>query len=230
MRVEMRTVGAVAPDGCAVVLLPGRWNAPKRFFEAGFAEAMQQRGLTATLLAPDAHLGYYRSESILDRLGQDVFERAEVVASRHVTVVGVSLGGLGALLWAREGHRPPDQLVLLAPYLGPPALADEVADAGGLEGWQRPEVFEARDFRRTWAWFQDWAAADRRPPIFLAWGRNDSLAATYRSLAPWLGPDATRILAGDHDWGPWRAGWDAFLATGALDHCRDGATSTGDSP
>jgi hypothetical protein len=228
MPVEVRATAAAEAPGCVVVLLPGRWNRPEAFFEAGFDRAAADRGLPLVMLAPDAHLGYYRSRSVLDRLGADVFARAEVQAADHLTVVGVSLGGLGGVLWTREGSRLPDQLVLLAPFLGPPVIAAEVQAAGGVAAWRRPATFGDPDFRKIWAWFQDWDEAGRRPPMFLSWGQKDDLAPALAPLGDWLGPEATHETPGGHDWTAWRAGWEAFLASGALDHCRKTSNPNGD--
>lgn len=225
---ELRSAGPVNGAGCVVVLLPGRWNRPEAFFEAGFDRAAADRNLSLTMLAPDAHLGYYRSRSVLDRLGADVFSRPEVQAAEHLTVVGVSLGGLGSVLWAREGTRPPDQLVLLAPFLGSADIAAEVEASGGLGAWRRPASYGDPDFRKIWAWFQDWDQTGRRPAMFLSWGRDDDLAPTLAPLAEWIGPGATHETPGGHDWAAWRAGWDAFLASGALDQCRKTSNPNGD--
>ena len=68
----------VAPAGCALrpdtllVLLPGSWSLPEDFEREGFVGAVRQRHLAADVWLVDAHVGYYREGSIIDRLAADL--------------------------------------------------------------------------------------------------------------------------------------------------------------
>lgn len=53
----------------------------------------------------------------------------------HVWVLGVSMGGLGALHYTQQHPDRVDGVIALAPYLGRRRLVAEIRDAGGLARW-----------------------------------------------------------------------------------------------
>lgn len=212
------TIGS--PASCVAILLPGRLNRPQEFVDQGFAAALEARGLEVQLVLPDAHLGYYRDRSVVERLEQDVAGRVELDDVDVLVIAGVSLGGLGTLLWTMDGaDRSPDALLLLAPFLGTEDVVAEIAEAGGVESWQPPTAFAAEDLRRPWAWMHRWAAADRRPPVWLAWGASDDLAPAIELFGAPVDARQRRVVPGGHDWDAWLAGWEWFLDHGPLREC-----------
>ncbi|HWI40574.1 MAG TPA: hypothetical protein VNX25_03720, partial [Verrucomicrobiae bacterium] len=55
-----------------LVLLPGRGEGGEGFLHHGIIDLLREKGVTATLAAPEAHLGYYMEGSALLRLREDV--------------------------------------------------------------------------------------------------------------------------------------------------------------
>src|SRR5512133_2646996 len=68
--VPIRTIDLTPrrPGNCLVVLLPGRFAEPEGFAKARWADDVSMRGLHADLVAVDAHLGYYRTRTIIERV------------------------------------------------------------------------------------------------------------------------------------------------------------------
>jgi pimeloyl-ACP methyl ester carboxylesterase len=224
LRLEPQAAGAP----CLVVFLPGRGDRPEHFERHGFDRLAREAGVRCELLAVDAHLGYYRNRSVLERLHQDVILPARARGVEEIWLVGISLGGVGALLYEAEHPGEIAGAVLLAPFLGNPPIIEEVAAAGGLAGWQPgPAPAGEEDFqRRLWRFLHTrlgpptplTATGTGRPAprLYLGWGEDDSFAGANRLLADALPPAAVLTVPGGHDWPPWRALFAGLLARGAL--------------
>jgi pimeloyl-ACP methyl ester carboxylesterase len=215
--VPMRTIahpGAGVAAGDLVVFLPGRGDRAEDFEERGFLAAARKAGLDADVLAVDAHLAYYYKRVISDRLWEDVVLPARARGYRRLFVVGISLGGLGAITLAQDHPDAAAGLFVLAPYLGEPELASEIEGAGGLARWSGSP--SARDFRGLWGVLRGYAAGEPRPPLWLAYGESDRYAYGHRLLASALPKDHVLVTAGGHDWKAWDRLWSEFLARGAF--------------
>jgi pimeloyl-ACP methyl ester carboxylesterase len=213
----MRTIahpGAGVAGGDLVVFLPGRGDRAEDFEERGFLATAREAGLEADVLAVDAHLAYYYKRVITQRLWEDVILPARAHGYRRVFVVGISLGGLGAITLAQEHPDAVAGLFVLAPYLGEPELAREIEAAGGLARWSGEA--SARDFRGVWGFLRGYAAGEARPPLWLAYGESDRYAYGHRLLAAALPKDRVLVTAGGHDWKAWDRLWREFLARGAF--------------
>ena len=206
MPVVASTVGAPAA-ATLVVFLPGRGDRMEDFEREGLRAAMTQAGVRADWMAVDAHLGYYLNRSVVDALREDVLQPARARGYRRIVLVGVSLGGLGALLCARDAPGLVDALVLLAPYLGDrAAFFAEVERAGGPVAWAAGRPGRADDVAvELWTFLGQQHA--RLPPTWLGWGEGDRLAAGHRLLAPLLPGERVRVIAGGHTWPIWRELW-----------------------
>ena len=206
-----------------LVLLPGRGMLPAEFVREGFVAAVQERRLAVDVLRVDAHLGYYDNERIAPRLREDVVGPAQARGYRAIWLVGISLGGLGALVYA--GERPADLagVVTLAPYLGERAAIDEISAAGGLRDWPSPAMAAEADLgRRLWRSLKPYAmAADPpgRPPLYLGYSLDDRLAPGHRLLAAALPGERVYTTPGGHDWPQWRRLWRRMLVQLPLPRC-----------
>jgi len=225
MSVPLRTVSDLAPRAggapadTLAILLPGAYDAPEDFLREGFVAAVRERRLPVDLQLVDAHLGYYGDRSVIDRLRQDIVLPARQAGYRRIWLVGISLGGFGALAYAMDHGNEVDGLFLLAPYLGTRGVQKEIAASGGLLRWH-PGVAggDDDDERRLWHWLAQRAngSAAGRPPIWQGYGRDDRFAPGHRLLATALPTDNSQELPGGHDWTAWRALWDAFLERGII--------------
>lgn len=201
-----------------LVFLPGRYDHPKDLVRNGLIAAVQERGIDADIVIPDLHFGYYIKRTAVDRLHEDVIRPARNKGYRHIRLVGISVGGFGALLYAQMHPGLVDEVVLIAPYLGESRIHQEIARVGGLVAWD-PGQWTAEDYERTlWAWLREHgAAAD--PVISLGYGRSDSFATSNRLLAAVLPTDRVTSTPGGHDWAPWRRIWETLLERRPLPAC-----------
>ena len=215
-----------------VVMLPGAYSLPQEFVDEGYVQALGTRGVRADVLVADAHLGYFNDRSVLRRLRDDVVAPARAQGYSRLWLVGISLGGFGALAYASVHGRHPqhgvDGVLAVAPYLGSRRLQGDMLAAGGPVAWadaQPATPSAARELteatspddgeRALWRWLVR-PPADA-PPVYLAYGTDDRLASGHRLLAGVLPPDRVTTVPGGHDWPPWRALWQQWLQRGLLD-------------
>lgn len=216
----VRDAGACGPADTLIVLLPGRGMALDELSSEGFIETFRTAGLRAGLVQADAHMGYYKDRSVVDRLHVDVIAPARAQGYRHIWLAGISLGGLGALLYADEHPEEVDGLLLIAPYLGEPQTAAAVAAQGGPGRWRPPAETDDAIGVRAWTCLQRYVGPGAvRTPLFLAFGVDDRLAPTHRVLAPALPPQRVLTAPGGHDWPAWRPLWQRLLAQVPLPRC-----------
>ncbi len=209
--------GAGGPGRCLVLLLPGRRDILGDYDRHHFPEMARRAGLAADYVEVDAHMGYYRAQTISSRLHEDVVAPALARGVDRVWIVGISMGGLGGILYAREHPEGARGVVALAPYLG-----DEeprrVAAAGGLHSYEMGAPRPVADYERElWGWLKRYAAeGSSRPPIYLGLGTTDDLAPADRLLGDVLPAGRMFTEKGGHDWSTWTRLWQDVLDSGVM--------------
>lgn len=213
--VPLRTLAQPAP--CAarpdslLVMLPGSHSLPEEFIREGFVRAVRERRLAADVLLVDAHVGYYDNRSIIKRLRADVVEPARAKGYRRIWLVGISIGGVGAMLYADAQPDDVDGLVILAPYLGTRLTALEIRNAGSLAAWPAPLPSPESDVDVTlWRWLQaqtNPADPGKKIPLFLGYGLDDRFVYNARVLSEALPPARVFTTEGGHDWPAWNPLW-----------------------
>ena len=140
MAVTADDAPATSTPRVLLVLLPGVGDTPDDLIRHGMVEMVRERGIAADVVVADAHYGYYRTRQTVQRLWQDVIAPARSKGYQGVWLAGISIGGLGALLYGsaiEHGEQDPVTGVLsIAPYLGDDDVLQEVRAAGGLRSWQ----------------------------------------------------------------------------------------------
>lgn len=214
-RASVRPIPTVASttersNSTLVVYLPGRWDRIGDFERRGMREEMTRAGVRADWIAVDAHMGYYLDRSVVDAVRDEVLKPARARGYRRIVVVGVSLGGLGALLCEREQAGLMDGLVLIAPYLGNSGeMFADIAREGGPAAWAASA--SSQDRSRSDVAGDVWSFIGTRqktlPPIWLVWGEEDPLAIGHRLLAPLLLPSRVSRIEGGHNWTTWQVLW-----------------------
>lgn len=210
---------AADPAPCLLVLLPGRWDRMEDFSRRGFLADLRGTGLAIDAVAVDAHLGYYRRGTVLERLRNDVVGPARAAGYRQLWLVGISLGGTGAILYDFTFPGEVDGLLVLAPFLGEPAMVGEVASAGGVRGWNDQKTVGKPYEADLWRWAKRLTAAPDRTTVLLGYGVDDEFAPAHRLLAEVLPREHVFPQVGGHHWAAWRLAWQRFLASGALAGC-----------
>ena len=213
------------PVDTMIVLLPGARDHADEYIEEGFVDALRTRGIAADVALADASVAYYQGGTIVQRLEADVIEPARARGIRHVWFAGISIGGLGSLIYANERRGTVDGVLLIAPYLGEHAIAREVEAAGGLRRWTPPTDIAPDDHdHHLWQWLKTLTLSVRSsagsvsdlPPVWLGYGRDDRFADAHRLLAAALPTGHVFTAPGGHDWPPWRAVWPDLLDSAPL--------------
>lgn len=200
-----------------MVFLPGAQEVPADIVRQGFVRQVRQRALAVDVIMADAHVGYYRQRVVLERLHADVIAPARMRGYDAVWLAGISIGGLGSLLYASAADgvvRPSvDGVLAIAPYLAERDVIDEVSVAGGLRHWRPAQPIADTDFsRRLLTWLQGYGRPDvQRPDLYLGYGEADGFAQKNRMLGDLLPRDRLFVAPGGHTWAPWLQIWNAML-------------------
>ncbi|RQO57475.1 alpha/beta hydrolase [Variovorax sp. KBW07] len=195
-----------------LIFLPGAYLKPEDFEREGFISAVRERHLAADSLLVDADVSYYYDQTLSDRLHADVIEPQRAKGYTSIWLVGISIGGFGALIHELARPGAVDGIVALAPYLGRRVLGAEIKKAGGLRTWQAPtgpQPDEEPD-RKLWPFFQQYLApkpAKNLPQLYLGFGLADRFASNHKLLADALPPGRVFTTEGGHDWPEWRQLW-----------------------
>jgi pimeloyl-ACP methyl ester carboxylesterase len=193
-----------------IVMLPGRGDRAQAFAGNGFLDISRQHGFDT--VAVDAHFGYYMKRSLLPRLHEDIIAPARADGYERIWLLGISMGGFGAVLYAQAHPDQVDGLILIAPYLGSDEIVADVRAARSLAEWRSSgKGFPAHEVS-VWRWLQQAAAEPDGIPVLLGYGLADRLAVAYEPLLPEL--DASRLYTrdGNHKWTTWTPLWETIAA------------------
>jgi pimeloyl-ACP methyl ester carboxylesterase len=189
-------------------MLPGAYNRPEDFVQAGFSAAVARRGLALDLEFIDLELRYLGDDRPLMALCNEVVLPLRE-AGIAVWLGGISLGGLLALHFACSHPAELAGLCLLAPYLGNRMLVEEIVQSHGLAHWQPGELAQSDSERRIWRYIKN--RREDAAPVYLGFGRNDRFASALELLAANLAPNWVDVIDGGHDWRTWAMLWENFL-------------------
>jgi len=194
-----------------VIMLPGLGDEPEDYVANGFLDDMRLRGREVDVVVVDAHLGYYRKRELLTRLRHDVFEPARTEGYRSIWIVGISMGGMGALLSAREFDEQVDGVVLLSPFLGRRPALRKISAAGGAQPWDAPKETSSDYTVELWRWLKAYPSESAmRAPIYLGYGTQEGNRFHWM-LADLLPEEHVVTIAGGHEWDTWKVAWGELL-------------------
>ena len=211
MRQLIEPARCEAPVSTLLVMLPGSYSLPEEFRSEGFVKIARTHKLAADLQLVDAHVRYYQNRSVVDRLSEDVIRPARAQGYRQIWLVGISIGAVGAMLYANAHPEDVDGVVLIAPYLGTRLTADEIKRAGGLARWPSPEVAAGDIDTILWHWLQGQTTAEstvKKLPLFLGYGEQDRFRYNAEVLRAALPASRVFTAPGGHDWPAWRMVWE----------------------
>lgn len=216
MRVPVNAIYDVAPvapgERILLLMLPGAKNTPQQLAENGFIRALRERELAVDVLVLDAHVDLYLNRLQVERLLHDTLDEARAHGYRRIWLLGISLGGTGAMLCATQRTAVIEGMFLLAPFLGTRGIIAEVEAAGGLRRWQAGEI-ESRDHER--ALLEQIRRSpldtDEFPSIYLGYGSEDRYRGASILLSERLVQHRVTVMPGGHDWATWIALWHVLL-------------------
>lgn len=195
-----------------IVMLPGRRSGEGDFRENGFFDLVRDKGMDA--LSVNAHFGYYRNRSLTVRLHEDVIKPAREQGYTKIWLMGISLGGFGAILYADDYPEGVDGMFLLAPYTGDIKISEDIRNDGGLLAWNR-ESDSGKDYeRRAWRRLQIEISKQDPAHVVLAYGNSDRFADANAVIAEALADSHVFTRQGGHDWGTWKPLWRNILEAG----------------
>lgn len=209
-------MAAPQPAHRLVVVLPGRGDNLHSLTATGIAAIIQQSWPDADVLLTGLTMPFYRQGRTAQRLHDEVIEpAARRKAYRQVWLAGISLGGMGVLLYDRAYPDQIDGLLLLSPYLGDHAIQQQIRDAGGLAKWQAgppqpigPDTFQ----HELWRYLQNWSQRPQRTrSTWLAYGADEPFRQPIELMSPLLAPDHVIMLPGRHNWKLWKPAMRALL-------------------
>lgn len=224
----MTRIAALAPSGerLIMVMLPGAHQRGEEFVSRGMVAAAQarERRLEVWIAAPG--LGAYLDAAVVPLL-HDALAPARQAGAR-LWLAGLSLGGLGALEYARAHPAAVAGVLLVAPFLATRGAVAEISRAGGLAAW-RPGSGGVSGAERS---LLEWLGSARLdapdvPAIHAGYGTMDRYAPTGRLLAQRLPPGRVVTARGDHDWPTWQILWRRMLAIAAIRMVQSGVSPAG---
>jgi pimeloyl-ACP methyl ester carboxylesterase len=196
-----------------LVMLPGVGMEAGDFARQGFVRAVAEAGDAADVVATRPETDLYLDGSIAEALERSVVAPAREAGYRRLWFLGISLGGMGALLHARAHPAAAEGIILLSPFLGTPGLVAEVTAASGLAAWHPGEVAAHDSERQLLAWLKGHLASRApRPALYLGYGLSDRFARGHAMLADGLPAERVVRSEGGHDWPTWCALWREILA------------------
>ena len=192
-----------------IVFLPGFADGPQDYVENGFIEAVRDANPAFDVVAANAHFGYYRNYSVIQRLHEDIIGPVSE-GYDQIWLVGISMGGFGAAAYSMTYPRIVDGMILLAPYMGSPEVVGEVMSNGDLASWQAPDLATIADpkerrFYELWQFYREYALSPgRKPSLYLGFGDADHLRGPNAFVAGVLPPERSLVLPGGHKWVVWQ--------------------------
>lgn len=224
-------VPAPQPAHQLVVMLPGRGDSLQSLTDTGVAQLIQQSWPDADVILTGLTMPFYRQGRVAQRLHDEVIEPARRPAYRQVWLAGISLGGMGALLYDRQFPDQIDGLLLLSPYLGEAAIHREIRQSGSLAAWQPgpaqrigPDTFT----RELWRYLQSWSTHPARTgSVWLAYGADEPFRQPIELMTAQLRADHVVMLPGRHNWKLWKPAMRTLLKRASAATHREALNTAG---
>ena len=178
-----------------LVLLPGAGMTGEDFRSHGFIDTVRRNSWPTDIMLADPGVDFYLENEVAVRLRDEIIRPPDVARPSRLWLAGISLGGLGALLYAQAYPEEVAGLLLIAPFVGSRGLITEIERAGGLRDWQPGET--ATPERGLLAWLRTYAEnTPGYPSVYLGlWYRGPICRRTSSSrgdLAGKQNPDPSR--------------------------------------
>lgn len=129
---------------------------------------------------------------------EDVITSALVKGYTKINIVGISLGGFGAIITAQHNEPSINSIILLAPYLGPQYERDFLS----LPKEQWPMINQSP---------VQWLITQKSTSLYLLYGESDKFAATIENTISYLEAPQIYKVTGKHNWQTWIELWQIFL-------------------
>ena len=191
-----------------VVLLPTMGGKGSHYETQGFLDEVWERGFEASMEVVDVKPSLYLGSRIVELLKTEVIEPAKAEGYEEIYLVGISLGGHGALLYATKYPEDVDGIVILAPFIGGDRASGAIEEAGGLDTWEDCPFLGWNYACNLWKSLKVYVSDSRNQrKVVLGFGREDKFVNQCRVLADVLLPEQVFTVSGGHDWTTWKKLW-----------------------
>jgi len=195
---------SAAGERVLLLMLPGAGAHAGDFEANGLVADVQARHRGIDIIAAEPEMALYLDNAVADRLHREIVQPARQQGYRRIWLLGISLGGAGALLYTAGHSSGVEGVLLLAPFLGTQGTISALAGTGGITGSLDLGVSTPPE-QALLGWLRTYSASGRQqPPIYLAFGKNDRFSRGHRMLAALLPPERVIMRPGGHDWECWR--------------------------
>jgi pimeloyl-ACP methyl ester carboxylesterase len=214
-------VHAAQPARRVVVMLPGRGDDLDGLRKQGVAQIIQHEWPDADVMLVGLTMPYYTDGVATRRLHDEVIAPLKQRGYRRIWLAGISMGGMGTLLYDHDYPGEVDGMLLLSPYLGDSDIPKEVRAAGGLAAWNpgpMQPVGSATYSRELWRYFKQWPDhRARTQTVWLAYGTDERLRRPIELMSAQLPAGHVHMLPGDHNWTLWKPAISELLRAASRD-------------
>ena len=191
-----------------VVLFPTMGGKGSHYETQGFLDEVWERGFEAGMEVVDVKPSLYLGSRIVELLKTEVIEPAKAEGYEKIYLVGISLGGHGALLYATKYPEDVDGIVILAPFIGGDRASGAIEEAGGLDIWEDCPFLALTYGCNLWKSLKLYVSdSSNQRKVVLGFGREDKFVNQCRVLADVLLPEQVFTVSGGHDWTTWKKLW-----------------------
>lgn len=198
-----------------MVLLPGIGQGTKEFTQYGVIDQIKACNSRINITEVDAHFGYYKKETFLARLKEDVINPAMAEGKNHIILLGLSLGGYGSILYSREHPADIQQTLLMAPFVGRKDNLEKYLANSFTEKELKETKSNLRRLReiKLWRWIEQDAADQTN--MYAAFGKQDSFSFQHQWFKGVVtkNENGAHIIEGEgkHTWSDWQPLWPQLL-------------------
>lgn len=195
-----------------LLMLPGVGIEVGDFSSHGLVAAVHDRGLPVDIVAARPELDLYFDGTIAAEIDHLIVKPAQQAGYARIWCLGISLGGMGALLYASSKYSNIDGIILLSPFVGTKGTISEISNAGSLAQWSSGTSNATRLERELLLWLKEFLSErPATPALYLGYGLSDRFAIGHTMLAEQLPKDRVVTTDGGHNWMTWAKLWRQIL-------------------
>ncbi|WP_308389616.1 hypothetical protein [Acidithiobacillus sp. AMEEHan] len=197
-----------------LIMLPGAGMHAADFFTHDMVSPVQSQTCPIDIVALEFELGIYlEDKTMASVLHEHAILPALNQGYQRIWLLGISLGGMGALLYSSIYWRYVTGIFLLAPFIGTRGTVAALSNAGGFEF-----PLDRIGMTNTEQSILEWVAQHLKkkqgtnPQLYLGYGRQDRFCSGAKLLARYLPSGNICEQDGGHDWPTWKNLWYEFLS------------------
>jgi hypothetical protein len=191
-----------------IILLPSFGGEGAHYKESGLIKTFRDKGGEAHLKILDVKPSLYLGSKIIDLLKTEVITPAKKAGYEKIYLVGVSMGGHGALLYTTNYPEEIEGTVVFAPFLSGPRMRSSIEKVGGIEKFEKCPFIGWDYACNMWLMLKDYISSPKnKRRLILCYGTEDEFAKQNRILADMLPPVLVLTVPGGHDWKTWKKLW-----------------------